>query len=291
MQIVCAETAIRDRALAGWAENSGDGAWADFWQRLIIVGEAQTSQYDDLRTRPLKPATDAPEAHVALSGRNFHGQRRRPWRAVPGNLHLSITTPLDLPAGPEALTWTMLPAVAVMEALRHLEENLPHDLGIKWVNDILCRGRKVGGVLSSVIQDGGRVRRGHLGIGVNIEVAPDLPGATQETPTDCLASWLAPPERGHGRVLQAILAALARNIQLLAAGQGADIAAAYRADSLVVGRRVRILADPLEGPGRELARGRVLAVGEDLTLTLEGRETPVSSGRLFLLPEGPGPGD
>lgn len=291
LRIVHQETEARERALAGWNREPVDDGAADYWSRLVIEGEAPSSQYDRLREQ-LPAAADneeGPEAWVALQGRGFHGQRHRPWQAEAGNLHLSVRVPMDLAAGPDSLAWTMLPAVAVMQALRALGPQPVAGLGIKWVNDILYRGAKVGGVLSSVVQDGDRLRRGHLGIGLNIEVAPQLSSGGNEGPTSCLARWLTPAQRGHGRVLRTLLGALARNIRLLNEGRGAAISAAYRADSLLVGRQVRILSDPLTGPARELARGRVLAVNADLSLTLAEVVDPIRQGRAFLLDE-PCPG-
>ncbi len=283
MQIVCPDRDTQARALAGWDPAAEKGRVSSYWARLVIEEEATSSQYDRLRARPLTGASEQPEAWVALRGRGFHGQRRRPWQAVRGNLHLSVSVPLDLPAGPDSLAWTMLPAVAVMGALRALASCPEPDLGIKWVNDILHRGAKVGGVLSSVVQDGERLRRGHLGIGLNIEAAPPLPPGGDAIATGCLARWLSPDQRAHGRVLGVLLGALAANIDLLEQGRGGRIVQAYRADSLVVGRRVRVLDDPLAGPARELCRGRVLAVNKDLSLTLDGQREPVRAGRVFML--------
>ena len=283
MRIVCQETETRDRALVGWESTTS------YWSRLVIEAEAPSSQYDRLRAEALTEDTRQPEAWVALEGCGFHGQRRRSWQAVRGNLHLSVRVPLDLPVGPASLAWTMLPAVAVMQALRALESHREAPLGIKWVNDILHRGAKVGGVLSSVVQDGERIRRGHLGIGLNIETAPRLETGPEAIPTGCLAGWLTGGQRAHGRVLGHLLDALAQNIHLLQDGQVGRIVTAYREDSLVVGRMVRILDDPLTGPARELCLGRVLAVNEDLSLTLAERHEPVRSGRLFLLDDAGAP--
>lgn len=299
MQILCEDTDTRERALAGWRTDGPEARAAAYWSRLVLVGEAPASQYDALRRRPLASGHDLPEAQVALCGQGFHGQRDRIWRAEAGNLHLSVSVPLDLPAGPVSLVWTMLPAVAVMQALRALSwatgpEPAPDtapspsfvpDLGIKWVNDILWKGRKVGGVLSSVIQENGRLRRGHLGIGLNLEIAPVLDAAGPDPVAACLADWLQPGVRSHGRVLQTLLGTLAREIQRLHEGAAQRIVASYRADSLVVGRQVRVVSDPPAGPARPIARGRVRALQDDLSLLIEGRDEPVREGRLVFLDE------
>jgi biotin-(acetyl-CoA carboxylase) ligase len=247
-----------------------------FWDQLHLVGQAEQSQYDILR----KSKLNFPHrlACVALCGKGFHGQRQRPWQALSGNLHLSLSVPLNLESGPGALAWTMLPAVAVMRALKHLGAPENDSYGIKWVNDVLWGSRKLGGVISSLSVADGKIHRGFLGIGLNVAEAPELP-----VETCYLHEFMDPKNVPLGLVLNALLASLAELILLMENDQGALIFQQYRRHCMVIGRQVRILTDPVDGISREFCRGKVLDINPDLGLVVEGQKAPVLHGRLQFL--------
>ncbi len=265
----------------------------DFWDQIYLVGNSSTSQYDILRDFfSQNPENSDRLACFAVTGDNFHGQHHRLWQAVAGNLHLSVSVPLDLPAGPCSLAWTMLPAVAVMHTLNQLKitdfaEDV--DFGIKWVNDVLWGGRKLAGVISSVVSEKGRLRRGFLGIGLNVAVAPPIPGGENSQAVTCLHQQLQPNHAQLGRILELVLLSLAELIshfgingrEISTVGGPDHIFQEYRRFSLVVGRQVRILADPLNGPETEICQGKVLNINPDLSLVVDGYPYPVSEGRLF----------
>ncbi len=279
-------------ALLALGKSPGTGL--DFWNQLYLVEYSKTSQYDILRDFfSRNPENPDCLACFAVSGENFHGQHGRPWQAVAGNLHLSVSVPLDLPAGPLSLVWTMLPAVAVMHTLEHLGiPNITQNAGcgIKWVNDVLWGGQKLAGVISSVVSGKGRIRRGYLGIGLNVAVAPEMSAGDASQESTCLHQELSPHSAKLGHILELILASLADLITEFRMNFGknpvpnrtANIIQEYRRFSLVVGRQVRIVSDPLNGPGTEICRGKVLNINPDLSLVVEGYPHPVCQGRLFL---------
>ena len=158
----------KPKKISGLEEKSG------FWDLLCLVGESHESQYDVLRTNLTN--SNSRMACLALSGQGFHGQRQRPWRALAGNLHLSISVPLEMESGPGALGWTMLPAVAMMRVLKEFGIEDPY--GIKWVNDIFCGNKKMGGVISALSVSEGQIRRGFLGLGLNVAVSPQIDSET-----------------------------------------------------------------------------------------------------------------
>ncbi|BDQ32624.1 hypothetical protein JCM14722_01660 [Pseudodesulfovibrio portus] len=95
------------------------------------------------------------------------GQLRRPWASLPGNLHASIALP-DAPVRgewAEALA-PLLPLVVGYVVCSVLEEQAA-GLKIKWPNDILQDGRKVGGML---IEE--RNGKSILGLGLNLAGFP-----------------------------------------------------------------------------------------------------------------------
>lgn len=255
-----------------------------FWARLLVIGDAHGSQFDALgHALRSDLVLDAPTACLALTGRRFRGQRDRSWEVAPGNLFLSVVLAPQMPAQAIVAPLVMLPAVAVVDAIR----GLGGDASIKWVNDLLIDGRKVGGVLASSHCKESTLQSAVLGIGVNVADAPEV-APTAFVPGACsLAS--AGMEVELPRFLSEVLDALARRYKALLADGPAGLLAAYRGASCVVGREIGIWTestdlrgDPAGWP-TPLRRGRVQAIAPDLSLLLEGSEEPVTRGRLALL--------
>jgi BirA family biotin operon repressor/biotin-[acetyl-CoA-carboxylase] ligase len=222
-------------------------------------------------------------ACVALDGRGFHGQRGRRWVAAPGNLHLCAAFPAPRLEAREARVLPMLPAVAVVDAVDALTGGAVRP-GIKWVNDLLVGGRKIGGVLTATQVQGDVVGAVLVGIGVNVFTAPPVPPTRFVPSVGCLADVGA--EATWADVAFLVLAALGRRMTEVATRGTESLLDAYRAASLVVGREVCVFADPESGESPSgprptpVHRGTVQGIAADLSLVLEGLETPVSSGRL-----------
>jgi len=261
------------------------GIESGFWTTCCLVGRAGHSQYDALR-RMIGARQELPGhvACLALSGRGFHGQQGRTWEAAPGNLHLSLGLRCDLAAPDCGLALTMLPAVAVVDALAALgvRGSGPDGPGIKWVNDILLAGRKMGGVLTSVRSQDGRILSAVMGIGLNVGAAPAVAPTPFTPATTCLNEHLPPPGASLAAVLISVLQAVAVRYRELAARGPEPLLAAYRSASLVLGREVEIHQDHPSGAAPR--QGRVLAIGPDLALTLSDGPAPVTAGRLVLKP-------
>jgi biotin-(acetyl-CoA carboxylase) ligase len=276
------------RALGGgrrlWQGTARDPGLPGFLSRAVILAEAASSQFDALREAlggGLELA--GPTACLALTGRGFHGQRGRPWASAPGNLHLCAAFP-DPGVGVGALpSLSMLPAVAVVDAIHALTGGSLRP-GIKWVNDILVDGRKVGGVLTATQTLGERVSSVLLGIGLNVATAPPVPPTVFVPRVGCLAAAGAGVTWAHAA--SAVVAALGRRLTGLVGHGPAALLEAYRGASLVIGREVCVFAEPdpeAATAGRSLApvlRGTVRDVAADLSLVLEGVFAPVASGRL-----------
>ncbi len=220
---------------------------------------------------------------LAGSGRGFHGQRGRPWKAESGNLHLTIHWRPGQAVPGFGVGFPLLAAVAVMETL----DGLPGIQGrssVKWVNDILIDKAKVAGFVTHLQSQDNLVKAAVLGIGLNIEVSPAVrPDAFV---TEVTSVW---EKSGHAfecsqaRILSLLLNRLQANFLKLVQGESQDLLAFYRMRSAVLGRKVSIHSDPLQGRSVELARGRVERIGDQLELYLQGQGEPVFRGRLRLL--------
>jgi BirA family biotin operon repressor/biotin-[acetyl-CoA-carboxylase] ligase len=159
---------------------TGTGAW-----RLEVFADLPSTAEQCRRLAEAgEPGGLAILAHRQTAGR---GTRGRSWESVDGNLFLSVLLRPDGSAR-EAGQWSLLAGVAVAAALaRSLPE--PAALGLKWPNDVLLHGRKLGGILVESVADGGTISWLSVGIGVNLAAAPAVPGRE----TACLADVVAPP--------------------------------------------------------------------------------------------------
>jgi biotin-[acetyl-CoA-carboxylase] ligase BirA-like protein len=257
-----------------------------FWSRLLVVAHATASQYDLLRGELADVVHRAgPVACLALEGRNFHGQRGRPWMAAPGNLHLSVAIPVRLPVATYAASLSMLPAVTVVEAVRAATGGAVRP-GIKWVNDIVVPAGKLAGVLTATQVLGGDIDLVVIGIGINVAAAPRVEPTPFVPAVACVSRCEGGERVTLPAVLWAVLDALAARLSVLDREGPSRTWHDYARSSIVTGQRVRVWderlpegADPRTWPA-PLAAGRVAAIGPDLALTFDGRAERIDRGRL-----------
>ena len=86
-------------------------------------------------------------ARAQTAGR---GRRGHKWDSTAGNLLLSIVLrPYVNPAKYSGLA--AVSGLAVLEALE--KQGLANEIGLKWPNDLVARGRKLGGILVEAARD------------------------------------------------------------------------------------------------------------------------------------------
>jgi len=249
---------------------------------FVFVDHAHRSQFDALRDA-LGAGAELPPVICALArtGTGFHGNRQRPWTTVPGNLHLTaiIRRPLEIAKVGAALS--MLPVVAVAELLEQL---LPdsHSPEIKWVNDVLLGGRKVSGVLTASNVQGSTIEAGIFGIGLNVGGIPELPPTAFVPAATRLADWTEGPPPPLGTLAGDLVARLESGLAGISKHGPAEVLATYRRLAGGIGRDVTIWPDDADQRLNTdpLAKGRLIAINDDLTLQLEGNPEPVTRGRL-----------
>ena len=258
--------------------------------RFVVVADAPRSQFDALRellaqNRPLGSGTlGLPIAALALTGKGFHGHRERPWAAAAGNVHLSVSLCPGEPAERMLPALIMLPALALAKAVRRATAGalVPR---IKWVNDLVLGQSKLAGVLTTTSTRGSNVESAVLGIGLNLNVRPDVT-LTPFVPSVCaLREHVAVPVT-LGALLWPLLDELVTLYRSLCLRGPQEIWEGYEAASMVVGEAVRIYDETVgeRAPGapwpEPLARGVVESIAPDLTLRLRGVARPVTKGRL-----------
>lgn len=115
-------------------------------------------------------------ARAQTAGR---GRRGHKWDSTAGNLLLSIVLrPRVDPAKYSGLA--AVSGLAVLEALE--KQGLANEIGLKWPNDLVARGRKLGGILVEAARDSEGKPFSVCGIGFNVNYTP------QEVPDGGLAA-------------------------------------------------------------------------------------------------------
>jgi BirA family biotin operon repressor/biotin-[acetyl-CoA-carboxylase] ligase len=233
------------------------------WREVDVVESTQSTNADiAARARAGEPAGLVLFAEEQTAGR---GRLDRRWEAPARS---SLLMSCLLRPTPPPNTWTLLPfvcGVAVVEAVRAVA-GVTADL--KWPNDVLADGRKLGGILVERVDTAVVV-----GVGLNVCVRPDelpVPAAT----SIALAGGVADREMLGKEVLRA----LARRYTTWAAAHGAPdaILPAYREICATIGRVVTVHL-----PGGDRVSGRVDRVddtGRLVVIAADGVEQALSAG-------------
>ena len=97
------------------------------------------------------------------------GRRGRQWVSVPGQtLAVSVVVPFES----EKIATTWLPILAGVAVVQALKEISDQPVELKWPNDLLADGLKIGGILCQMISSS----RSIVGVGANFSVSEeDLP--------------------------------------------------------------------------------------------------------------------
>lgn len=106
----------------------------------------------------------APHGACVLTARQAAGRGRfsRPFFSPEGGLYLSLVIDSGV-CTPGRMT--TLAAVAAMEAIAGV---CGIQVGIKWVNDLMWKGRKLGGILTEGVLRDGVLDRAVIGLGINV---------------------------------------------------------------------------------------------------------------------------
>lgn len=220
-------------------------------------------------------AEGAPDGTVAVAEYQTGGRGRgaRRWWAPPRTcLLFSILFRPSFPLPPaESHQLTMLCSLAVCDAV---EEMTGLRLALKWPNDLLLEGRKVGGILTEGAFVGGRLAHAVVGVGLNVNVefgAPEEGADAQELAnlgeeaTSLMCRLGRPVDRNA--LLLAILEGVDDRYWRLAEGERFHGEWSRRLATL--GQRVRVQA------GAETLLGVAEGVDEGGALLLRGEDGEV----------------
>lgn len=200
-------------------------------------------------------------AFVAARQQSGRGSRGRAWVSERGGLWCSIVA--RPPRADAFAALSLRVGLAVAEALEASLPSLPA-LQLKWPNDLLAEGRKLGGILCEASWSGADCRWVVVGLGINVR--NPLPTALAGQVARC-DEWAA--EADVELLVPVVLAAVTRVAANAGPLDDRELAAFLRRDALA-GRRVR---EPVHGVASGVAPDGSLLVRDPA-----GHPRPVLAG-------------
>ncbi len=162
---------------------------AEAGRELTLVYHSVIDSTNSEAERLLAAGQETPFAVIAEKQTSGRGRLGRVWHSpAEGNLYLTLGfRPLLSPT--RMGTFTLWMGARLAQMLRR-ETKLP--LTVKWPNDLLCRGRKLAGLLAEARIDTDRMRDCLLGIGLNVNSQPSTwPAPAASTATSLTAELAA----------------------------------------------------------------------------------------------------
>jgi BirA family biotin operon repressor/biotin-[acetyl-CoA-carboxylase] ligase len=232
---------------------------------------------DSTNNRALELARGgAPEGVVVAARSQTAGKGRagRSWVSpIDAGLYMSVLLRPRMPATTQPLL-SFAAGVAVVNAIADCHGVRP---GLKWVNDIVYGGRKLGGILAEAATTVGGVAAVVVGIGINLR-APGQSDASVPAELRQTAVWLDQiiERAADANALAATI--INRFEQQYFRLERADVAGvinAWRADSITLGREVRAVGSDIDCTG---IASDVAEDGALIVLTPAGKQVRLHSG-------------
>ncbi len=132
---------------------------------------AQLTSTNEKAEELLASAVIPPFAVAAGEQSQGRGQRGRSWVSPPGGLYLTLVLPAAAVARPlEHLALVPLKTAVIIAGW--LRKGFGFSVQVKWPNDLLYAGRKLGGILCSTSMQGEQAGPLLIGIGLNLLTSP-----------------------------------------------------------------------------------------------------------------------
>jgi BirA family biotin operon repressor/biotin-[acetyl-CoA-carboxylase] ligase len=187
-----------------------------------------------------------------------YGRKGDRWLDAPGDsLLLTLILRPEARGTPLASRIYLYPMAAALAVLDAVDALTGVRGALKWPNDLLLQGSKVGGILGDATWNGGLPDALRIGIGVNLRGTPDefaargLPGATS------IAAGTG-HELDRDMLLDALLRTFTGYDDALAHADSAAVVSAWRASVATVGQAV--IATLMDG---RTVRGTAVALTDD----------------------------
>jgi BirA family biotin operon repressor/biotin-[acetyl-CoA-carboxylase] ligase len=227
--------------------------------------------------RPAKGLV-SPLLVVADAQSGGRGRFDRRWVSPAGiNVYMSVVLRPELPPRKAPLL-SLVCALACATAIKACSGL---EAGLKWPNDLMAGGRKLGGILLELRSDPDRISFAVAGIGINVNAGKsDFPRSLRGSATSILLETGVRVNRAV--LIAALYGELHSWLKLLYGVRGAGlnpVLKAYRALSVTISRKVKILSEDIE------YEGTAADIDEEgsLLLKTEKRTLRFSTGQVFSL--------
>ncbi len=211
-------------------------------------------------------------ANHQTEGRGRHG--RKFYSPPDSGIYMSILLRPDFGAENAAY----ITAAAAVAAVRAIRKTTGQPAQIKWVNDILCGGKKICGILTEAVSDceSGTLQYAVVGLGINVtRPKGGFPSELRD-----IASALYSDEAVLNDARCAIAAeVLNAFFDIYSKRDIIQLMAEYKSYSAVIGKRIRIIAGGKEIPATAIdidERARLIARSDN------GKLYTLSSGEITL---------
>ena len=199
-----------------------------FGRPLSVLGRIDST--NEVATELAEQGASEGTAVIAREQTAGRGRLGRPWRSPPGGLWMSVILRPALPAS----QWPLVGFAAALAAAEAIEVVAGVPIQLKWPNDLIAGGRKVGGIL---VEAGGTYAV--AGIGINANVAIDQVHSELAATATSLETLRGGPV-DLPALAREVLSRFERVYDLLAREPGA-VLQRWRERSTILGRRVQIV--------------------------------------------------
>lgn len=194
---------------------------------------------------------------VAESELSARGRRRVTWTSVAGgSLAFSVLLRPQLPVEGEGLLWLL----ASLAAAEGVEEATGVAVRLKWPNDLLASGRRLGLVDVSAQLGPGQVETAVLTVRLNATLTAD------EVPTGLRDEATSLTVEGGEASRETVLARIVERLEARYSGGVPELLDAYRKRCATLGQHVRAEMEPtgvVAGVATDIDSGGRLVVGDD----------------------------
>lgn len=242
----------------------------------VLVVTTSTNKYLTVRPAPPPGHMWAAVAEYQTGGR---GRRGRRWLSPLGHgVCLSISWCFEV-APRELAGLSLVAGVAVVRGLEHVGMA---GAQLKWPNDVMAAGAKVGGILVEVSGEPNGPLRVVIGIGLNVRPVTGIAAALLEeggnSPAVALDDLMSGRQLERNALIAALLNSLHTSLLAFVDGGWQDSLAAWRRCDYLLNRHVVV------SRGRDTFEGVAHGIADDGALLVEsaGRIIPVVAGDVTL---------
>ncbi len=204
------------------------------------------------------------------------GSKSRSWVAIPGgSIALSVARiPQKQAVGIDLSIMPLIVGLAVAKTLRGLHAT---DIELKWPNDVLSGGKKLGGILVEAVSSGSQNSQFVIGLGLNLNFPRAVMEEIDQPITHLLASGV---DVDRNELISQLLLAIDEDLTRLENGDAKGLIKEWNTYHYYRGREVQFRL-----PDESVTVGRVLEVDNSGAILLETKAGVLSfhSGEISFL--------